>query len=600
MEALPKSSLDPVAAGPRAYSYIRMSTDMQLKGDSLRRQTEQTRRYVEEHGLELAEDDALRDIGVSAFKGANIASGALGLFLAAVRSNKVERGSFLIVESLDRISRQEVMTSLAVFTEIVNSGINIVTLADGHVYLAGKTDFQQLIYSVVVMSRAHEESQMKSHRLSAAWKNKRNTVGERKLTAMCPGWLRLSADKRSFTLIPERVEIVRTIFSDSAAGMGTYTIARRLNESCVPPFGKSNGWQLSSVNKILGSRAVLGEFQPHKIVDGERLPEGEPIRDYFPTIVDENLFYRVHAARQERRLNGRGRKGQSLSNLFTGLAKCGYCGAQMHFVNKGGGPKGGTYLVCDAGRRGVGCDNTSWRYEQFETSFLAFVEELDLEQIVRGEEDVLRRAAIDEELEETAGRIGTLERQRERTYALYLNDESPSQFLIGKLKECESALAIARNERERLEHTRDEAKGDASRFYESKDQIRALITRFKTQDVDEVYRLRSQIASRLRTLIASLVVCPAGGAPLTRQAAGLAKDDPELQDFFREELADARAHRRYFLIAFKDKTVRAVYPSPDNPLRFDEQLVRGASGSERLTQEGTRQKIFKVLTSGAA
>ncbi len=54
---------------PLAYSYIRMSTDIQLKGDSLRRQEELSVKYAEEHDLELDKDFKLRDIGVSAFHG---------------------------------------------------------------------------------------------------------------------------------------------------------------------------------------------------------------------------------------------------------------------------------------------------------------------------------------------------------------------------------------------------------------------------------------------------------------------------------------------------------------------------------------------------
>ena len=58
----------------RAYSYIRMSTEQQLKGDSLRRQLEMSRAYAERYNLLL--DDTLRDLGVSAWKGVNKKKGA--------------------------------------------------------------------------------------------------------------------------------------------------------------------------------------------------------------------------------------------------------------------------------------------------------------------------------------------------------------------------------------------------------------------------------------------------------------------------------------------------------------------------------------------
>jgi DNA invertase Pin-like site-specific DNA recombinase len=75
----------------RAFSYVRMSTPGQLLGDSLRRQLEASRTYASTHGLELVEEP-LQDLGVSAYKGANVSEGSLGRFLDAVRSGKVPTG----------------------------------------------------------------------------------------------------------------------------------------------------------------------------------------------------------------------------------------------------------------------------------------------------------------------------------------------------------------------------------------------------------------------------------------------------------------------------------------------------------------------------
>jgi DNA invertase Pin-like site-specific DNA recombinase len=71
-----------------------MSTDPQLLGDSRRRQLEASRAYAAAHGLELAEGAELEDIGISAFKGANVSEGALGRFLQAVKSGSIKSGSY--------------------------------------------------------------------------------------------------------------------------------------------------------------------------------------------------------------------------------------------------------------------------------------------------------------------------------------------------------------------------------------------------------------------------------------------------------------------------------------------------------------------------
>src|SRR5262249_22160074 len=153
-------------------------------------------------------------IGVSAYRGKNIADGALGRFLAAAKAGKIKRGSYLLVESLDRLSRQEIQKSLRIFLDIIDAGINIVTLIDNHVYTAEKLELTDFMISLVAMSRANEENETKSTRISAVWAHKRNNAKTEKMTRIAPSWLRLN-DKRQFEVIKERAKIVRSIFEDS-------------------------------------------------------------------------------------------------------------------------------------------------------------------------------------------------------------------------------------------------------------------------------------------------------------------------------------------------------------------------------------------------
>ena len=74
------------------------------------------------HGLELDEALTFRDSGISARYGRNVAEGALGAFLQAVRDGAIARGSYLIVESLDRISRQNVSKAARTIQNIVDEG----------------------------------------------------------------------------------------------------------------------------------------------------------------------------------------------------------------------------------------------------------------------------------------------------------------------------------------------------------------------------------------------------------------------------------------------------------------------------------------------
>ena len=178
------------------------------------------------------------------------------------------------------------------------------------------------------------------------------------------------------------------IYRKKLAGKGTGRIERELNEDpnvWKPPKtgrNKTGGWRKSYITKILRTKAVIGEFQPHK----KGQPIGEPIPDYFPPAIDKDLFYQVQAilkANAEKNGNAGGKTGKA-SNLFVHIAKCGLCGYPMHFINKGKPPKGGKYLVCDASRRLKTCPAKAISYNEFEQLFFDNFEELDISQLIPG------------------------------------------------------------------------------------------------------------------------------------------------------------------------------------------------------------------------
>lgn len=566
---------------PRAYSYIRMSTDIQLRGDSRRRQLELSEAYAKDHDLELVKEFQLEDLGVSAFRGANLSEvSSLGKFLHSVNNGGVPSGSYLLVESLDRLSRQNVFASLSIFTDLIKAGVKLVTLADGQVYTAETTDFSQLVVSLAIMSRAHEESQTKSLRLSAAWVNKRRTIDDRKLTALSPAWLNLSTDRRSFEIDAERAHVIRSIFEDAAAGLGSYAIARRLNKSGIEPFGRSTGWQTSYIGKILTSRAAIGEYQPHRIVDGRRVAIGPVITNYFPAVVDEQLYLRVQAGRSQRRIGGAGRKGQHVSNLFSGLARCAYCAAPMHFINKGAPPKGGTYLACDNARRGLGCDNIAWRYDDFEASFLTFVEEIDLESFLRVQDESGHRQEIEKKIQAAEGRLAQLEKERDRTFRLLLDQDMPSDFLKGELARIQGELEALSVKSGDLSEESRRVEAEVANFIESRTEIQTLITELRSRGDHEKYRLRTKVAGRLKSLISVIEVATVGERQpragnlieMSRAQHDSVYGNLDAESYARAEPPDRSG--RQFDVFFKNGTNRLVRPRPDKPAMGESQVFR--------------------------
>lgn len=322
--------------GKPAISYVRFSAKPQEKGSSVTRQLEKSRRYAAEHGLDL--DESYQDLGISAFKGRHTAQGKLGTILERAKNGTIANGTQLLVENLDRLSRQEVMTAMGQFAELITLGITIVLLPDyGNPEIFNqetiKSRPEQLYFVLGSMIRANQESQLKGTRVAAAWRKKREAArrGER-MTQKLPYWISYTDGKKGFELRQERAAIVRRIFKMALNGKGSGAIEREFNAEGISPFASKGHWKKSYIERILTSRTTLGEYQPRS---GGK-DEGTPIRNHYPAAIDAQTFDAVQAARAKRRVdNGGNMPATKHMNLFSHICKCGHCGAPVYYVSKG-------------------------------------------------------------------------------------------------------------------------------------------------------------------------------------------------------------------------------------------------------------------------
>ena len=579
---------------PKAYSYIRMSTAAQLQGDSLRRQTQLSEQYAKQHGLDLDEDLKLLDIGVSAFDGSNIGKGELGAFLDAVKKGKVAQGSMLLIEWFDRLSRGNLQSSITLMMDLLNSGITIVTLCDRKKFVPGQARLEDIMLSVMILSRAHEKSAQKSQRLKAAWENKRQKVHERKITGRCPGWMHLSRTGKEFELIQERVAIVRRMYDEAVNGIGADAIARRLNQEGVEPFGISKGWQKSTVQKILSSRSVLGEFQPMQKIDGKRTPIGETVKNYYPPIIEEAQFFAAQGARIARRMGGGGRKGDKVSNLFSKVAVCGYCHSRMHYLNKG--KRGGQFLVCDSSRRGLGCRVIPWNYLDFETSFLSFVRELDLSSLTNPwEENELR--AIRGELLSINGKLADARRRNDLIFELLTESANPDASLRGRLHQTDQEIQDLESRKLLLENDEQEYLARRNETEISSTSIASAVAALQDHSSEDLFKTRAEVSQKLSTLVEHVHVF--GGGPLSTGKKIQEKKAIMIRDGFVPEQvgnrfenpkpADYKKHR-CFVVMFRDNSTRLVRPNPDNPSLYISQF----SSKEGFSLEDYRFEDYRL------
>lgn len=349
-----------------AYSYIRFSSSKQAGGDSLRRQTAAAARYALMHGLTLDESLTYRDLGVSAYDASNVRKGALGVFLTALRNGTVPVGSYFLVEQLDRMSRDDVFLAMDVLREIVDAGVLIVTLADERVLTKDNiSKNENLMLTMSVMFRAHEESSRKSQLIGDAWtarRDRRPAV----ITRECPRWLVARADKSGYDVIPERVESIQKVFNMMAGGFGNIAIVRKANLERWPAPATGNHetgiktWHSSLVVRLINNRSVLGEYQPFSRKPGkQRAPDGLPWLNYYPQIIDEQLYNLAHAAKSTRAALPRRRDAQYL-NVFQGIICCA-CGSSFSRKNKASVAQPGyvQYICTDRIRAVTACPSIS-------------------------------------------------------------------------------------------------------------------------------------------------------------------------------------------------------------------------------------------------
>ncbi len=206
-----------------AYSYIRFSTPEQAKGDSLRRQTELLDKWLRgnqrqaRYHLDPAQRGGER---LHRRASGNPDRHGLACFLEAIRSNRVKRGNYLIVENLDRLSREDVVPAVNLFTGILIAGVRIVQLTPHTQVYNAKADMMDLMRTIMELSRGNGESKRKSGMLSKAWEEKRRRAREDKVptTNRLPGWIENRGGK--LVLHQQHAKTVRRIYQLSLDGYG--------------------------------------------------------------------------------------------------------------------------------------------------------------------------------------------------------------------------------------------------------------------------------------------------------------------------------------------------------------------------------------------
>lgn len=487
-----------------AYSYLRFSNLEQSSGDSFRRQTEASEKYASEHGLILDKTLKLHDLGLSAFDKTNVIRGQLGGFLKAIEAGRVAVGSYLLVESLDRLSRAQVLDALQQFIAILNSGVVIVTLSDNQVYSKESvgTNFSQLLISITIMQRAHEESMMKSKRIGAAWEKKYERLiatGEI-LTKNTPAWIRVVDGK--FELIQDRVEVIHRILKSMRDGLGQNTIVKLLNKDTVG-WNKQGNWNPSYLIKLAHSISLYGAFDA----------KGTIVEGYYPAIISKEEYFYLQSLIVSRRPHDKvgSRKGKVIANLFSGLVHCGYCGSKIVYSRNNDQPtnKRNSYLYCFGARTGqTDCKCIGWPYKEFEESFLFQLTNLDFSTVL-GVQKTDKADELERQFINVTGKIEELERKIANLYIAI--EEDPLPGLVKRIKAFELELEDLTKQKSNLSN---QLTSEKMSMAGGKSRMHDLISFFKmlkkTTDPTELLAVRESLYQQIRTLIEKIDMYPTG------------------------------------------------------------------------------------------
>lgn len=393
------SRLTRPAALPTAFSYQRISTGQQAVGGGLDRQAGMAAAWCAAHGHTLDSTLSLTDSGRSAFKGKHLSHGALGRFLQLAQQGALGTNPTLLIEAVDRLSRQEPMAALQqVVFALVEAGVTIVDLEDRRSYNRESLAGDGLIWLVLKAKSAHEYSSRLSRRITASWDQHRDALRSGTTThrgqrgGRHPFWLTLNTATQQWEL-NDRAADVAFIFGQ-LQHHGLTIVAQALNaQGSLSPGNKP--WAHYSVRKVATDPAAMGTLRlgiyahtearaahhrwalakEQAAANGLPFHQSEPhippvelIPNHYPAVVDQDTFNTIASRLQQRHHSpaaAGNRSRSALHSFLQGMTVC-QCGSVLGATLSRKPGKDFYYLRCRSrlGGKGCQCNGRGWRVDE--------------------------------------------------------------------------------------------------------------------------------------------------------------------------------------------------------------------------------------------
>ena len=350
-------------ASRRAAIYARISTDKQnplSPTDQVRKCTE----YAERNGIVIANEHVYSDEGLS---GVGMDRPSLQQLLRAALA-PVRSVGVILVDDTSRLSRST-ESVLSIYRKLNFAGVQLIAVSQNIDSLHDQAETLITIHGLIDSSYVRELAK-KTHRGCESAVLRGLHVG-----GSCFGYMAVpEGDGGSKRLAIDEAEatVVRRIFEMSAAGYSLKGIAKKLNEERA---GGRGNWCPTGIRSTLKQELYKGEVVWNRS-KFEKVPESnkrrrkmraesEWIRMERPelAIVSRELWDRVQARLDffgqkpaEGRRRGLFSRALTSPYLFSGLLKCGECGANLVIGTGGGTHVHKKYVCANYFNRGT-CDN---------------------------------------------------------------------------------------------------------------------------------------------------------------------------------------------------------------------------------------------------
>lgn len=274
------------------------------------------------------------DRGVSAWKitdldeqqAANFHKGELGRFLEKVRAGEIVSGSVLILERLDRFSRNYFDIVFPVWLEVLQSGVEIYSCVTRTHYTLAEIRKNPMLAGMALMelANANQYSDGMSERIGRAFALRlaEAKAGQKvNLGGWQPRWVDFVGSKGQpgeFRL-NEHASTMQRIVREYLDGRSMYQIAKGLIRDKWPCL-QNGKW----------SQGTIANLLRHDSLTGNKTIKTVKLVHYYPRLITDKEWEQLKAKLADNSAKRGGNPtGDYIANLFRNRCKCSKCGGTM-------------------------------------------------------------------------------------------------------------------------------------------------------------------------------------------------------------------------------------------------------------------------------